>query len=395
MRSILKLFQERRWLLPVAVLAVGGLSWLMLYRLGSLTGGLSSSEHQVATTVYGWHGLWRQPLYLPLNALRSIVFVAFQHHGYTLTRLPNVLFGASTIMTCAMLLYSWYSGRTAVLTAILFATSAWTLHVSRLASNDVLYLWALPTLLLTHLALQRRKFKLISMYSCLVLWLVLLYIPGLVWLVLLNIFWSRQAWWQIWRQRLVWWQQALYAFIALLSLVFLAIGLSRPGNLRLWAGLPAHFATPLTLLKQFAAVPLHLSVRGPENSALWLGKAPLLDIFSLVATIIGLFFYARHWRASRSQLLFSFLAVGWLLVALGGPVSLSLLVPLLYLCLAGGIAYLLREWLRVFPLNPLARGVGIGLITLVVCLSAGYNLRAYFVAWPHDPSTRVTFDRRD
>jgi hypothetical protein len=391
MQAKFRFIREERWLTTLAVLTMGATAWLMLYRLGSLVGGLSNGEHQIANTVYGWHGLWRQPLYLPLSLVRSVVFAGFRHHGLTLTRLPNALFGALTIVSFGTLLRLWYGGRTALLTAILFACSAWTLHVSRLASNDVLYLWATPTVLLIQLAIQRRGSQMIVFYVCLVAWLTLLFVPGFVYILLLTTYWNWRAWWQIWLRALPWWQRGVAAVIGLLGSTYLIVASTRPGNLRLWLGLPIHFSARAKLLRQFGAVPFHLLGRGPDSATLWLGRAPILDVFTLVMTVIGVYFYARHWRVSRSRQLAGLFLVSWVLVAIGGPVVLSLLVPLLYICAAAGIAYLLREWLQVFPRNPLARGLGISLIVLAVGLSAGYNLRAYFVAWPLDPSTRAVF----
>lgn len=387
-------FHERRWLLPLLILGVGGISWILLYHLGSLTGGLSSGEQQAATGLYGWHGLYQQPFYLPLKVVRSMAFVGVTHHGQTLTRLPNALFGALTIACFAWLLRCWYAGRTALLTALLFACSAWVLHVSRLASYDTLYLLALPGLMLAQCALQRRPESPLVFYGSLLVWTMLLYIPGVVWLLLASLVWTTPAWLKAWGNFNRWWQRTLYCVLALVVLSLLVKTLLQLTNLRLWAGLPAHFAAPLPLLKQFGAVPVHLLVRGPAYSALWLGRAPLLDIFVLAMTLLGVYFYARHLRAPRSQALLCYFLIGWLLVGLGGPVGLSLLVPLLYLCAAAGIAYLLREWFRVFPYNPIARGLGLSLIVLAVIFSCGYNLRAYFVAWPHDPQTQVTFRYR-
>jgi hypothetical protein len=76
---------------------------------------------------------------------------------------------------------------------------------------------------------------------------------------------------------------------------------------------------------------------------------------------------------------------------LGGAAYLSLVVPLLYIFAATGIAYLLHEWLRVFPLNPVARKLGIGLVVVAVAVSCSYNLRAYYVAWPHNAATQTAF----
>jgi hypothetical protein len=107
--------------------------------------------------------------------------------------------------------------------------------------------------------------------------------------------------------------------------------------------------------------------------------------------LIGAYFYARHLKAPRSRLLASYLVIGWILVALGGPVSLSFMVPLMYVLAAMGIAYLMHEWLAVFPKNPLARVTGITLISLLICFAAFYNLRSYFVSWPHNNTTMTTF----
>jgi hypothetical protein len=141
-------------------------------------------------------------------------------------------------------------------------------------------------------------------------------------------------------------------------------------------------------------VPVHLFIRGPQYPDLWLGRAPLLDIFTLVACLVGAYFYLTRLDSMRSRFLVSFFAMGVVLVGLGGPVGLSLLVPILYLAAATGLAYLLRDWLTTFPLNPIARSLGLGLIILAVCVSCVYNLRGYFVAWPHNQTTKATFRYR-
>lgn len=85
--------------------------------------------------------------------------------------------------------------------------------------------------------------------------------------------------------------------------------------------------------------------------------------------------------------------IGALLFALGGPVGISILVPIVYLMVAAGFGYLLHEWLLVFPRNPLARSLGFGLLGIAVTLTCVYNLRTYFVAWPHNPATKAAFHK--
>jgi hypothetical protein len=373
------------------VLAAIGLSGLLLYQLGSLTGGLSAAELSTAAAPVGWHGIYHQPFYLPLKLARSVAFVLFQDHGQTLSRLPNVFFGGLTIISFTWLIRLWHGTRIAVLAGLLFATSAWMLHASRLASFDVLYLWTLPTLLLLDVLLQKYGSRASVWYATMLVWGLMLYIPGLVWLLLLNVYIQREPIGNSWRHFSRWWQRGLYLLAGLIWLPLLANYLAGKGSITAWLGLPPHWAHPLTLLKQFAAVPVHLFIRGPEYPQLWLGRAPLLDIFTLAACLVGMYFYSVHWHAARSRLLGLLAIAGVVLVGLNGPVVLSLLVPLMYIAAAAGLAYLLREWLKVFPRNPLARGLGLGLIILAVALGCTYNLRAYFVAWPHNQTTRAVF----
>ena len=136
---------------------------------------------------------------------------------------------------------------------------------------------------------------------------------------------------------------------------------------------------------------MHLFIRGPQYSYLWLGKAPILDLLSLTACLAGIYYYAVRWQATRSKLLGVMFVIGFILVGIGGPVSLSILVPILYISIAMGIGFILKQWLQVFPINPLARGVGIGIVVFVVSISSIYNLRAYFIAWPHNTATQLTF----
>jgi hypothetical protein len=391
MKNIRRRLSIQRRTYTVLVVAFVAVCLLLLYKLGSLVSGLSLGEVAASHMPVGWHGIYHQPLDLPLKLVRSAVFFLYTDHGNTLTRLPNTLFGLLAIFSFVWLVKLWHGTRTALFAGCLFACSAWVLHVSRLASFDVLYLWALPALLVVHAKLQRQGSSAMIFYGSMLLWGLLLYVPGLVWLLIIEIYTQRKAIASGWRHFSAWWQRLLYLLAGLIWLPLLADRLREVTTLKTWLGLPQHLDPPLTLLKHFGAVFVHLFVRGPEYPTIWLGRAPILDIFTLVTCLIGIYFYVRNFKASRSRLLGSFFIVGAILIALGGPVSLSLLVPVAYLLAATGIAYLIREWLQTFPVNPLARGVGVGLIILAVALSCTYNLRAYFVAWPHNDTTKATF----
>lgn len=391
MKRIKGFWRNNAKLLALGIVVGLGLAYLMLYKLGNLVGGLSGQEVVSATAPVGWHGIFNHPLDLPIKLVRSIVFFGAADHGQTLTRLPNAFFGGLAVLSFGVLVWLWHGTRTALLTTALFATSAWTLHVGRYASSDVLYLWAIPSLLLIQVLLHRYGDKPFVWYGCLLLWGLLLYIPGMIWLMLAQAFCQRGlirktlGLYSSFNQRL------LSVLVVFIWLPLLILNIFRHSQLLVWLGLPIDSPGIMQLLKQIAAVPLHLFIRGPQYPDLWLDKVPILDVFTLVTCFIGMYFYAKNWQATRSQTLLLLSAASLLLVGLGGAVSLSALVALAYIFVAAGIAYLLTDWLKVFPLNPLARALGILLVTVAVVLSCAYNLRSYFIAWPHNDATRITF----
>ena len=382
-------FGRRGKIVLWSLVALGAVTSLMLYRLGSQLPGLSITERATAGALHGWHGLSVNPFFLPLGALRSLSYLVLGHSAFA-TRLPNVLFGIITVGLFAILIRFWHGNRTALFATVLFGCSSWLLHVSRLASTDILYLLAVPLLLVVQLLMYKRATNPLVWYGSIAACCLLLYVPGLVWLVALSFYWQRNAIRTGWQRFARPWQRGLYIYAGVGWLPLLVLRLTDVAHLKQWLGLP-HIFNVSQIGRQLFFVPVHLFVRGPNDPERWLGHAPLLDVFSLALVALGLYFYVRHYRATRSHLLASYWLVGTLLVGLGGSVTLSLLVPLLYVLAATGVAYLIHEWLQVFPRNPFARQIGIGLVAVAIVVSCGYNLRAYFVAWPHAEPTLAAF----
>ena len=365
---------------------------IYLFKLGSLTTKVSPGELKVSSLPLGWHGLYKNPLYLPLNFLRSIDFYLFNnHHSIFLLRLPNVIFGLLSILSLSAIAYLWHGKKTAYFTTIMFASSAWVLHVSRLASYDVIYLWAMVSAVLGYVLLQEYDNKLVWYYNLVILGL-LTTIPGLIWLSLVMLFWQRKQL-KATAIELNLGQRLLSVVLLILWLPLIIYRSSINHSLKQWLGLPQNFPDVLKQLKDFVAVPLHLLIRGPEIATLWLGKAPLLDVFSLALLLLGAYIYFKHRRNIRTKLLSSLLVLCVILIGLNGSVSFSLILPLAYILIAMGLNYFSFSWKKVFPFNPIAKGLGLGLIVLAILISATYNLKAYFIAWPHNPNTYSAFDK--
>lgn len=384
------------WLLVVGVVVATG---LLTYRLGSLTLGGKLAVVETAASPAGSTitTLLLQPAYLPLSLARWVGLHLLPNHPAVALRAPEVLLALTAILACVYVARRWYGKRTAIFGFIILSCSAWFLHVGRLATNDALYLTALPLLLTAHLLLTQPKPSQITLLR--VLWwllvaLFLLYIPGLVWFVVLEAVWQRKLLLQAWRAMRSWYGRIGLVLLVMVGVAPLVYDLVRQTSLSVvltWLGLPTSLPTILAVVKNAAAAALFLVWRTPADPARWLGTLALLGSFLLLCLVAGILFYAQHLSAERTRLLASLGLLTFIMLAVGGPVPRSLFVPLIYMVALGGLAYILHLWLLVFPNNPVMRWAGIGLVSIAVALSCTYNLRHYFVAWPLSPATKQTF----
>ena len=392
----IRTFFRTHWqLLLTVVILIVIVGLLLLFRLGSLTGGLARAEVTQLDFSSSWHHIVTNPLNAPLTALQWLANTFSGHHGQTIARLPSVLFGLLALVCLTYILRCWYGIRTAIFGAVLFGCSAWLLHVSRLATTDVMYLAVVPVLLATHIYWQRQQARRGAILLVIVALGLCMYIPGAIWLMLGGLLLQPKRTLGALGEVRRWWQWALAGLLAAGLLAPLAWSFWRtPELIHTWLGLPQTFAPPLIILKRLADSLIFPLARGPHDPVVWLDRLPIMSLFASVMVLAGALFYLRHFRAPRTRLLIGYFLIGAVLFALNGPVSISLVLPLFFILAAGGIGYLLHEWLRVFPRNPLARSIGFGLVGLVIALNCAYNLRAYFVAWPHNHATRTTFTIR-
>lgn len=368
---------------------------VLTFSLTSLVSGTSKREILALTASRSIHMVVEDPLYAPVKAVQGISGL-ISAYPLLFARLPSVVFALLTLAAIVYVLRRWYGPRTATYGFVIFASSAWFLHVGRLATFDIMHLWAVPALLASHILLRDNTDRRAAAWAWLCIQFVLLYIPGMVWFVALNALWQRRDIAETWslaniKLRTGWTISSLVIIAPLLYSIVTNFSASR---LMAVLALPATIPQPMDVVSRLADGLLFVSIRGTAPNDIWLNNLPVLDAFLSVALLVGIYFYAKHWRASRTQLIGSFLLLGLILFALGA-VPYSIIVPLLYIIAAAGIAYLLYIWLRVFPRNPIARGFGMGLIAIAVVLSSIYSLRQYFVAWPHHPETHQVFADRE
>jgi len=365
---------------------------LLWLQLGTLVPGFSQNELNQRAASGTVKAIVDNPMGAPHKGLQLVAH-------YTKRIGPGAMRSASAaialVVACSFyyVLKTWYSRRVAVLGVLMFITSAWFLHSARLGTDSIL-----SALLITALAaalwLQRSRGSFIALLVGAAVVIGLFYVPGMIWFIIPAFLWQSQRIGRLLEDV----PFPLLVVIILGGLVVVGpIGWAiyqEPGLAKTFFGLPQTFPAPLEIVKNTARVPVEIFFRGPNNPEFWLGRLPLLDWFTIGMFVIGAYGYVSKLKLDRTWLFVYIFAVGSLLAGLKGPVSSTLLLPFVYVMVAGGIGLMLQQWFTVFPRNPVARGVGTAMIILAVGASCLYNTTHYFVAWPDAPATKQTFVHR-
>jgi hypothetical protein len=362
---------------------------LLAWRLGTLVPGFSDSEIAQRTNSATVQAIIDNPLGLPSKAIQF--GLQYLHHtGPVAMRSAGVMLGLITAGSLYLILNAWYNRRLALLGTLLFATSSWFLGTARLGNDGILY-----TLLIAVVAcvvwLRRRPTSATPVFVGAVMLAALFYIPGMIWFIVPLCLWQGKRLAKLLRDQYA----SLLTLVTLGGLVLLApIGWALyqdPNLVKTYLGLPQAFPGLVQIGRNILDVPIHLFWHGSGDPQTGLATLPLVDWFGSLMFFIGVYAYFYKRRLDRTWFLAYTALAGTVLVALGGPVNISILMPFVYLMIAGGVALMIQQWLTVFPRNPVARWLGVGLMTFAVLLSCAYGLRTYFVAWPGAPETKAVF----
>lgn len=372
------------------------LYFLLWFKLGTLTPGLSSSEAtaqaHLALRDISFRSILDNPLYLPYS-LVLYVLQALGLHGPTALRGVSAMVGTISAIAFYLLIRRWHSPRLAVFGTLLFATGSWFLHLARYGSTDILYV-GIIAVLLTGVWLQQSKRRRLMLAFVLVASTMYMYVPGMIWFILLTGIWQAK--------RLVnemkyvpWWYNTLVAIGAILLLFPLAWSvINHPGLLKPLLGLPENMPQLGDILQNLINIPTHIFVSGPKNPAVWLPGTSYLDIFSGIMLIIGIYWSIFRLKLDRVRITYGVILLGSALIILGGPVSMALLIVPLYLLITAGMTFMLQQWYTVFPRNPIARTTGTLLLSIAVLVTVFYHINHYFIAWPNTPAVREAFSHK-
>lgn len=366
---------------------------LLTYKLGTLLPGFSGSELHTYQGSLSFQHILHNPINAPFSVLGWAIVKTHLSHPLIYLRVISATLALGTVGTFCAILYYWHGKNTALLGTFLFCTSSWFLHTARGATPDVL-MFGFFILVACGVWLRATNSP-YALIAALLLCGVLLYVPGMASLIVLGLALNWRSLDRIFSRRL--WSVTLGAILFLAILAPLGWDLYHtPMLAKTLFGLPTQgWPTPFTLLRNFLEVPVRIFIYGQSNPAAWLDHLAVLSVFETVMFLFGCYAYLHHFGLRRSKLMLLIFMVGSLVIGLGGETSLSLLLPFVYLVVAAGVDYMLGQWFKVFPRNPIAQTVGVVSFLIVVLLGMTYQTRQYFVAWPQNDTTQAVFTHTD
>lgn len=386
----------RAWLvnywevLAQIVVGLAVITAVMFYKLSSITPGASLSEvqlhQQLVTHVFNARYLWHHIIGLPYYIFMGIFNYA-HISSETAIRSVGAGFGVATVLLFYYVVKRWHGPLIAVLASAFFLVNTWFLLSTRLGKISSIYAFGGLLVLVIGFLNRRLTQRSLNLLVITVLVAALLYIPGFIWLILVGLIWQRAY---IVKEiaKLPTKLKLAYSVLFLLIIAPLVSSLYlTPSQLKLFVGLPKKFIGIKHAAINFAKLPYHLFIRGNPAGNLSLGHLPIINVFITVLIILGIYDYLTKHKLDRLVLIGGIIFVGVLLAALDGPVAIFLTMPFWYILAAGGLSYLNRQWLSVFPKNPVARSVGVTLLALAVATFVFYQFNQFFIAWPHAAET--------
>jgi hypothetical protein len=309
-------------------------------------------------------------------------------------RIVSVIYGLFATLLLFLVLKRWYTVQIAVVGSLLFITSSWVLAISHQATAAILLVFT-PLLLLA--ALARYVSKRRSTYASFLLLVVSLaiaaYVPYMFWVILAVL---GVAIFVYHRYVLTYknWQLVLSAGIYFTLLLPMAVSLAQyPGQLRELTGIPEQFPSITQYLSNFAEQIYSIFIFTKPFPEYFAGNLPLLDIFSASMVILGIYHFRKFMPKRRSISVFVTLILLLIIVPLSPVLKLSMtvLIPFIYIFIPSGINELLRQWFEYFPRNPLARNGAVIVIVIVISMATFYNLQRFYVAWPNAEETKASY----
>jgi 4-amino-4-deoxy-L-arabinose transferase-like glycosyltransferase len=309
-------------------------------------------------------------------------------------RIVSVAFSLLATWALFVLLKRWFSVQVAAVGSLLFITSSWVLAISHQATPFIMLVLC-PLLLIASLTrfVNNKNHSFVSFLLMIGALALSAYIPYMFWPMLVVIL----AMSILYRDRLLKLNKkqliiSAVVYTALLLPLFISLT-QYPGQLKEFIGFPETLPTVNQYLTNFVWQFSTIFVYSEPFPELYVGRYPLLDIFSVAMVLLGVYHFIHH-MPRRRLISFGFLFIVLaLIIPLSNPyqIPMTAFIAIIYVLIASGVYELLRQWFSYFPRNPFARNGAVVLVAIIIGLATLYNLQRFYVAWPNAPETKAVY----
>ena len=373
--------------LLTAICGAGVAIFVLGYKLGSMTPGYSAAELASLQGVGSLRAIAENPLFLPFK-LGEYIVIKLGVDLPVVVRGVSALIGFFCVWGFYLLLKRWHTRRIAILGTLMFLCSTWFLATARSATPSVLYIFNILSIIFIGALVHQKKASKTSLLLAAICAALLVYSPGMIWLLAIGVLWQFKGIVSLLKQNPVWLWLGASIIFGLLLVPAIYATYHNPRFILDVLAIPK-VIVPIEMAKRVVLVPAQLFVRGPEGSY-WLARLPFMDLFSGAMFAVGFYNYYLRFKLSRTQFLIWLSVVLIVLIAVLSVPTVTML-PIVYVIIAAGITLLLQQWFTVFPLNPLARNLGFAVMVLAVLASSWFQASRYFIAWRYNSVTQSTY----
>lgn len=374
---------------------IGGLIIIaiMLFNLFFVTGGIRIAEQSSAVASGALAFAHFDPqtvINLPYHVLQRASFALFDVSELSI-KLPSLIIGLFAILGCYLLIASWFRRNVAVITTIIAATMPAMLYAAQDGTPTIyaigISFWLLYAATCVSRAIRPQMFWIVLFFILLAL---NLYTPLGIWLniaILSTIPFHPHI--RLRARRFNVNHLAIAGAVGFVLVAPLVYSLTvKPAIGLTLLGIPTETPDIMANLNQLGNYYF-----GSANIGSSVYLEPLFPIATMLLVVIGIYRFVRIKYTARTY-------VAWLWVIilmpmlLLNPESFMMILPLVVIMIAMGIASLIREWYVLFPRNPYARIVGLIPLGVIVAGIAITNTYHYLAGYHYTPAIASSY-RKD
>ncbi len=378
-----------RWYRPVlgAFLIFTVCFYLFGWKLGSLPAGFSPEEKVAIAASSSIDNIVNNPVNAPHKVPQYAIQKTLGDSPLQM-RAVSVFYGILAVFCFYLVIKWWFKYKVALVSTLLFATCPWLVINSRSATATIMLLSSLA-IITAYLWLQSsNKHHDSALIVMALAGSLSLYIPGVFWITLVGVIVAKRPLSKFYKQASSIVRYSLPLLVAMLVTPLVYASIINPDILKELLLVPEQLLNPLESIVAIIWAGLGIIWRTRDSMPTTLGNLPILNAFEVVLLIIGSFWMLTEVKRRRTYWIFGSILLTILVVGLGHKEQeLLLILPAIYIIIAGGLHFMYKEWFRVFPRNPLAKWVGIGVISIAVGISLIYSVRYSLIAWPNSPET--------